>query len=215
MAAIPVSYSESASLPCRFCGQGFTQDDTIISYGSRSFHKRCFSCNKCRKAFSTPQDAEGAVRELPYCNNCFKAANTQLCAGCGEELTSRVLKPSGTSKRYHEGCFKCETCNKSLITGYKIVKGRSVCNWACGNKQPQVEAAAPETFCDACGIKRQANVPECPQCGETYASPKKPAAAAPPPAAAPAAEAAPSNSCPCCHAAKEGSKFCTSCGYKF
>eukprot|EP00457_Paulinella_chromatophora_P015559 gb/GEZN01016196.1/.p1 GENE.gb/GEZN01016196.1/~~gb/GEZN01016196.1/.p1 ORF type:complete len:202 (-),score=11.93 gb/GEZN01016196.1/:227-832(-) len=201
MAQAPVSYTEASTLPCRFCGQPFRSDDVIIPYSGRGFHKRCFSCNKCRKAFPTPEDPQGAVRELPYCGTCFQTANTQLCGGCGEDLGPRFLKPSGTSKRYHEGCFRCETCGEALLSGYKNIKGRVVCGWQCA-KPKQVEAKAPETFCTACGAAAVLNSPTCPQCGEEQAKPK--------PQPKQAAE-----SCPGCGQERKGAKFCTGCGHKF
>jgi len=173
MATTGYSYGSSAALPCRYCGQGFREDDAVILYSSRRFHKRCLCCNTCRKGFSDEKDPgiQGAVRDLPYCSNCFAKAATDLCGGCGESIEKKWIEPKGIHKKYHDGCFKCTNCGIVLTAAFKKKNNLPVCVGKCPEKPAAAEAPKPSgggKFCQQCGVKRKDQEKFCQECGAGF-----------------------------------------------
>lgn len=52
-----------------------------------------------------------------YCVDCYNKDNGKKCAVCKEPLTGKYY-PCG-DKLYHEKCFKCKDCGKSVVDGFK------------------------------------------------------------------------------------------------
>jgi len=118
---------------CSHCEQ-ILDGKTITALG-KSFHLQCFKCSLCNSVLSTGQfiSWQGAVN----CRDCFKRFKADICARCKDGIVAdkkdtRMVSCNGLS--FHEKCYKCKECLKSLVAENAFEKkGELVCK-SCNNK---------------------------------------------------------------------------------
>ncbi|PWN54154.1 hypothetical protein IE53DRAFT_24152 [Violaceomyces palustris] len=92
---------------CRKCGEAVEKGAVKASDGALKgiFHKPCFSCFTCNKAF---EDGSFYVfKNEPYCARHYHKLNGSLCAGCGEGIEGGC-RQTESGERFHPRCFTCE-----------------------------------------------------------------------------------------------------------
>ena len=95
---------------CSECGQPIESGvHTRIDFNNRSFHAECFTCALCHRRLNSSQTFT-LHNNQPWCHQC--EINTKNCFSCGKPiLTARITYET---RDYHEECFKCSHCQKSL-----------------------------------------------------------------------------------------------------
>jgi len=81
-----------------------------VDYNGQSYHSGCFSCGACKKGLKNKVIKN--VNGIFYDEACYEQYQDDMCAKCGQLLTEGGLVYNG--KNYHEECFVCKKCNKSL-----------------------------------------------------------------------------------------------------
>jgi LIM domain len=230
------SYGSTQTLPCRGCGNGFKQFDTVHVFNKRRWHNYCFKCSnpECKKSLYQSGLVANAVGDKPYCSACYPKFNQTICGGCKCPIVQgKFLTMRGIHSKYHPECFVCWKCLKPLEAGFRK-RGKAILCPECpiggpvpdapvmsNPEAPKNSATAEAT--DAKAVEEVASSVAAVNVSSTDtdtapapAAPAAPAAAAAP-APAPAAAPAPAPaSAPAPAAAPAAAavlqKFCGNCG---
>ena len=136
------------------------QGDGGIFRGDR-YHARCFNCGVCSESLvgadlAIVMDGKPACRKHASSDQAKGnvAAQGQTCAKCNANVTTAAIQSEDAL--YHEHCFTCTTCDKSLIgEGYLM---------SPDTHEPFCETCYHEAHglkCDKCGL------PILPEVGST------------------------------------------------
>lgn len=74
---------------------------------------------------------------------------SDLCGGCGKEVTGQVLEAMG--KKWHPACFICSECSGPLEGGFGVKDGKPICKACCGQPAGGGGGAPPGKPCGRCG----------------------------------------------------------------
>jgi len=101
---------------CAFCGKAFSNEE-VVNALQKLWHKQCFLCAQCGKGMT---DSFAQKDGQPYHLDCIKLVLPK-CERCKDLLKGKVFNVEG--RRYHEHCFVCESCGKSLTSLPYLTKG--------------------------------------------------------------------------------------------
>ena len=102
--------------------QQYTGGDKMVSSSDKSkhWHSTCFTCSTCNRSLAGVSYVPGKTAEMLYCSECYDNNNSTTCIKCQEKIMKhskghKEILSSDGSKHWHDRCFKCEKCEKSLV----------------------------------------------------------------------------------------------------
>ncbi|EER45660.1 LIM domain-containing protein [Histoplasma capsulatum var. duboisii H88] len=120
---------------CRGCQQIIVGKSISSADGRLTgrWHKACFVCHTCRSPFQTADFY--VLDNLPYCSQHYHELNGSLCGSCNMGIEGQYLETeevnehstAGAKKKYHPGCFRCQTCQMVLRGDYFEWNGLAYC----------------------------------------------------------------------------------------
>jgi hypothetical protein len=121
-------------------GCGMPVDGEITTALGQQWHADCFCCQFCNKGFP---DGSFVVHEgMPFHDECHDEKFADRCSRCGKVLKGTFVQACGGL--FHDECFVCTQCGKSLDKGFVAGDGKPFCGGACKKKAqaPPVQQAA-------------------------------------------------------------------------
>ena len=119
---------------CAGCGAELSGDVTTAL--GKKWHPDCFCCQFCNKGFP---DGSFVVHEgFPYHDECHDEKFADRCTMCGKVLKGTFVQACGGL--YHNECFVCAGCGKSLEKGFVAGDGKPFCSGACSRKAKSAPA---------------------------------------------------------------------------
>lgn len=115
---------QKGKLFCANCGKIIGGLSDAVSFGGSTFHKECFTCNKCGKAVADSgfKERDGEI----FCASCAGGAvGGGFCGNCGQKLSGAFVNAMG--QKWHKDCFVCASCKGSLAGGYAEKDGAPYC----------------------------------------------------------------------------------------
>ncbi|XP_067131736.1 four and a half LIM domains protein 2-like [Centruroides vittatus] len=128
----PSCYEEKFSIRCIKCYQVI--ENGGINYLNEPWHRECFSCTSCQVCLAgqrfTSRD------EKPYCAKCFGELFAQRCITCNRPITgiAGTFFISFEDRNWHNECFLCATCKRSLVGKGFIADGDDIYCPECANQ---------------------------------------------------------------------------------
>ncbi|KAL7678160.1 hypothetical protein ACOME3_004388 [Neoechinorhynchus agilis] len=112
---------------CEVCQKVFEHIDIIVSYKETLFHPKCFRCDQCHCNLEIrAYDNNGLNKNLGVlCDTCHQL-DAVKCAKCLELLEEQEHSVKWNGLEYHEKCFICTKCEKSLVPQVFIVKNKKM-----------------------------------------------------------------------------------------
>lgn len=97
---------------CDECGQKISHNTKELVYEQRHFHEHCFRCSQCSRSLA--DESFSSLDHGLVCTDCFSSEFSSRCAACDKSVQpgSRMLEYSGST--WHEECFCCQSCGKSI-----------------------------------------------------------------------------------------------------
>ena len=117
----------------------------VITYDTKMWHEKCFSCHKCHKDLNkiTFHFYERNV----FCENCHTNYCCKKCATCQEPIQGASIIADGES--FHKSCFTCSNCQTELGSYYTIGGKRYCENCKDVNKNPStngIQNGSPKVY---------------------------------------------------------------------
>lgn len=122
---------------CNRCGNPCGND--VIFCENLAYHKRHFTCKKCKSRLSEAIPISGEI----YCKNCAPTVkpSAHCCFVCGAPRTENSIVVAGHVFCHHH--FRCSTCQTPLdINNFTQRQGRFYC--------PQHVPVRPALICEKC-----------------------------------------------------------------
>ncbi|KAL3852323.1 hypothetical protein ACJMK2_015980 [Sinanodonta woodiana] len=116
---------------CAACDEIIFADECTEAEG-RSWHMKHFSCFECDSQLGGQRYIMREGR--PYCCVCFERMFSEFCDTCGEHIGVDQGQMTHDGQHWHatERCFKCHTCQKTLLGQPFLPKhGVIYCSAAC------------------------------------------------------------------------------------
>ncbi|XP_055999039.1 prickle planar cell polarity protein 3-B-like isoform X2 [Ostrea edulis] len=116
---------------CGACDEIIFADECTEAEG-RSWHMKHFCCFECDRQLGGQRYIMKEGR--PYCCVCFERMYAEYCDTCGEHIGVDQGQMTHEGQHWHatERCFKCHTCQKSLLGQPFLPKhGVIYCSAAC------------------------------------------------------------------------------------
>ena len=83
-------------------------------HGDVTYHKHCFCCTNCHTTLAGKQFA--VIDDVKnVCIDCYNRAFAKVCKSCGLQIEASLSYVSYSDFHWHETCFKCVSCDKSLV----------------------------------------------------------------------------------------------------
>jgi hypothetical protein len=141
-------YTEEAYLAlfvprCFACGEHVTTEGGQ-SIHDRSWHRDCFNCTTCHKAFEN--DTFFEYEHEPYCEAHFFEVQGMYCARCSKPIADCAVEALG--QKWHTECFSCTECGCSLTA--KDEDGKEIVEYFEAELQPFCKQHFTDKFCDPC-----------------------------------------------------------------
>ncbi|CAF4108003.1 unnamed protein product [Rotaria sordida] len=84
----------------------------IVTCDTKKYHSDCFRCGQCNKSLVDEKDLY-EYNSKPCCFQCYEQQVAPQCVECHKPISiGKVL--GWNENKYHEDCFRCYQCNKSL-----------------------------------------------------------------------------------------------------
>ncbi|KII67911.1 PDZ and LIM domain protein 7 [Thelohanellus kitauei] len=101
---------------CEKCGDDI-KPGKFLQYDGKFWHTGHFLCHECKDDISATQfyEKDGKL----CCQKCYKKDFCKKCENCGDYCIDKSVVVE--DKCYHELCFQCKKCSKSLL-GVKFRK---------------------------------------------------------------------------------------------
>lgn len=136
---------------CAACDEIIFADECTEAEG-RSWHMKHFCCFECDFQLG---GTRYFMREgRPYCCDCFDRMYTRYCDTCGDSINTDEDQIMYEGQHWHAlpQCFKCHTCQKSLLGQRYLPKhGVIYCSASCsraGSMQTQTPRRPEDYFHD-------------------------------------------------------------------
>ena len=100
-------YIQRFGKKCSDCGKVIL--GAGLKFGNENYHRDCFKCWRCRVSLS--QNAAHTMKGHPVCGDCYEQQFLETCSVCQETVAQGLLFKE---KRFHQHCFKCQTCGLLL-----------------------------------------------------------------------------------------------------
>jgi len=98
-----------------------------ISTSQGPFHEKCFVCGGCKSKIGF-DEGHMFVGNTPHHADCGRKVTSGVCPRCNGAATGKVYNIKGV--KYHQTCFTCLTCRKSLAEGY-VPSDPNYCSQLC------------------------------------------------------------------------------------
>lgn len=120
-------YRTSQSTPtCAQCNKPI--HDTVLGAMGKTWHPDHFTCAHCKKPIKDPSFR--VQNGKPYCDADYIQLYGKTCFACGQVIQNTIL--TALNKTYHQECFKCTKCHKSIaLKEFTEKNGNPFC-MACG-----------------------------------------------------------------------------------
>ncbi|CAK9297286.1 unnamed protein product [Gordionus sp. m RMFG-2023] len=108
-------FDDKFASKCVECENVISAGQKELVFGDEGhYHEKCFRCSKC-KAFLDVNNYETSDKR-PVCQKCYtvQLPGGGVCPSCNQSLKSGQPKLEYKGKQYHENCFICSYCKKSL-----------------------------------------------------------------------------------------------------
>eukprot|EP00118_Oscarella_pearsei_P004290 m.18108 g.18108 ORF g.18108 m.18108 type:complete len:616 (+) comp27598_c0_seq1:2309-4156(+) len=83
-------------------------------HGKLTYHKHCFCCMKCNCTLAGKQFAV-VDDDKKVCIDCYNDVFAKKCQSCSQQIEASRAYVSFGDFSWHESCFKCVKCEKSLV----------------------------------------------------------------------------------------------------
>jgi paxillin len=187
------SPQQSHDTACAKCNKAFTATDKKTNALGKKWHQSCFVCAHCNLGLS-PDFLHHESK--PYCDKCFSAhikpqiklavskggvsaitgsssfsSASDLCGGCGKDLSGVTKKVGALGKKWHQECFACCECHQVLQSNFISKEGKPY----CGCKSKELCASCGKAFVEgtrlsALGKKYHTHCFSCTGCKNVLAS---------------------------------------------
>ncbi|GAB1598143.1 protein prickle-like [Argonauta hians] len=144
-------HAEQLKPRCAACDEIIFADECTEAEG-RSWHMKHFCCFECDFQLG---GTRYFMREgRPYCCDCFDRMYTRYCDTCGDSISTEEDQIMYEGQHWHAlpQCFKCHTCQKSLLGQRYLPKhGVIYCSASCsraGSMQTQTPRRPEDYFHD-------------------------------------------------------------------
>ncbi|XP_064605084.1 prickle-like protein 1-B [Liolophura sinensis] len=133
-------HAEMIKPRCAACDEIIFADECTEAEG-RSWHMKHFCCFECDRQLGGQRYIMKEGR--PYCCQCFEVMFSEFCDTCGDHVGVDQGQMTHDGQHWHatDQCFKCHTCQKSLLGQPFLPKhGVIYCSAACsraGSMQTQ------------------------------------------------------------------------------
>eukprot|EP01125_Pyxidicula_operculata_P013081 TRINITY_DN432_c0_g1_i1.p1 TRINITY_DN432_c0_g1~~TRINITY_DN432_c0_g1_i1.p1 ORF type:complete len:1019 (-),score=330.68 TRINITY_DN432_c0_g1_i1:44-3100(-) len=107
---------------CAHCNQPIT--DNVVTAMGYSWHSHCWACTNCNVPFNGSIFFE--IDQRPYCQKCHGEVFGECCKRCNAVIKGSSMTAANAS--WHEKCFNCNTCHKSLGGGFYEKNGEIYCS---------------------------------------------------------------------------------------
>jgi hypothetical protein len=97
------------------------RESNIIEWNNREYHEKCFKCFNCQISLKNKIVYTNKINNKEFfCSICIKKQNQNKkiinrCFRCKKKFLSNTNYIEFNEKYYHELCFTCSSCNKSII----------------------------------------------------------------------------------------------------
>ncbi|CAF1116215.1 unnamed protein product, partial [Rotaria sordida] len=136
-------YDKKFAPQCSQCLKPISTDK-ILTCDTKKYHPDCFRCDQCNRSLADEKDLY-EYNSKPCCYQCYNQRTAPECAKCHKLISvGKILK--WNENKYHEDCFRCHQCNKSLGDASNFCKHDS------------------KPFCSECDAELFA--PRCAQCAK-------------------------------------------------
>ena len=118
--------------------------DECTEAEGRSWHMKHFSCFECDTQLGGQRYIMREGR--PFCCVCFERMFAEFCDTCGEHIGVDQGQMTHEGQHWHatEKCFKCHTCQKTLLGQPFLPKhGVIYCSAACSRAGPAMTTQTP------------------------------------------------------------------------
>ncbi|XP_039261106.1 four and a half LIM domains protein 2-like [Styela clava] len=100
--------------PCNTCGKVIGTDCRDVTYKDQHYHELCFTCSVCDNPLA---DTSFTNRDGKFvCVSCYDDKFAPKCHECGKKFKAGTRRMEYGGLQYHEACFRCATCGRSIGT---------------------------------------------------------------------------------------------------
>ncbi|WAR25952.1 PRIC2-like protein, partial [Mya arenaria] len=142
---------------CAACDEIIFADECTEAEG-RSWHMKHFSCFECDTQLGGQRYIMREGR--PFCCLCFERMFAQFCDTCGEHIGVDQGQMTHEDQHWHAtpNCFKCHTCQKSLLgqpflPKHGVIYCSAACSRAGAGKNMHIPRKAEEYMQDINNIR--------------------------------------------------------------
>lgn len=107
---------DHAIAQCHGCKLGISSTVSCLKHKKRSWHVGCFKCIICQTWLANGEFCE--MDDNLMCHSCYITKVGRKCDVCQTTITTKGVQMG--LKTYHPDCFKCSSCEKSLIGASKV-----------------------------------------------------------------------------------------------
>src|ERR1700722_19317820 len=120
---------------CTRCNQMIDDENgkNIIEWNNQEYHEKCFKCFNCQISLKNKMVYTDKTNEEFFCSICIKNQKkknkiSNRCFRCHQKFLSNTNYTQFNGKYYHELCFTCSSCNKSITNkNFHPNKNRLLC----------------------------------------------------------------------------------------
>ena len=123
--------------PCSECSEPLTGAFITLDGGNRKLHRECYKCNECKESLASFGGHFEHQRAL-YCKQHYVNLTAEKCAECAQPLIGKFVVLPG-DKKFHQRCFCCRQCKRSLTGGHYERDG----GYYCAQHQARPRPAQP------------------------------------------------------------------------
>jgi len=116
---------------CNKCGYAIKQ--ATVTFQDNKYHPECFVCYQCKNQLSGKSIRQHNGNN--YDQDCYAVHHSERCGKCGNPCAEpNVTYTTYGGKTFHQHCFTCFKCGKSLTGGKKFylegdAKVCEPCHW--------------------------------------------------------------------------------------
>nr|XP_022905643.1 four and a half LIM domains protein 2-like [Onthophagus taurus] len=137
-------YGEKLRPRCSTCDELIFNQTCTRALG-RKWHTDHFWCNECHCILTGKQYTRHD--DKPYCLKCYESTFAQSCKKCEKSIGTNAKYLIYKKNHWHETCFTCKFCQKSLVNQKFITKEDDI-------------------YCERCHEEKLA--PRCNSCYKTF-----------------------------------------------
>ncbi|XP_019644167.1 PREDICTED: prickle-like protein 3 [Branchiostoma belcheri] len=106
-------YGESLHPRCYGCDELIFAGEYTRDMSKQQWHATHFNCFNCNNSLTGHRYVNRDTNH--YCLKCYEKLFAFPCEHCGQKIGTDVKDLSFNNKHWHEQCFNCSKCKKSLV----------------------------------------------------------------------------------------------------